>query len=107
MSRILLDELNVKALKTGAEVAIDEHITPELHRRPHARSGTSRSGLSAAKLDVDHRIELVLETESPMLKRTIEDIQRQSPARHLRLRMNKEITETSVYFCRKNRRYET
>jgi len=92
---ILLDELNVKALKTGAEVAIDEHITPELHREGLMREVVRAVQVSrkAAKLDVDHRIELVLETDNAMLKHAIDEHAETIGHETLAATMNKEITE--------------
>lgn len=59
---ILLDELNVKAVKTGKEVAIDEIVTPELKREGMSREVIRyvQNARKDAGLNVDDRIELAL-----------------------------------------------
>ncbi len=92
---ILLDELNVKAVKTGTEVAIDEHITPELHREGLMREVVRAVQVSrkAAKLDVDDRIDLELKTDNAMLKHAVEEHTETIARETLAVTMNKEISE--------------
>ncbi len=70
---ILEDELNVKAVHTGPEVALDEVITPELHREGLMREIVRVVQVSrkAAGLEVDDRIELSLETADKELQHAI------------------------------------
>ncbi|MFO0970864.1 MAG: class I tRNA ligase family protein [Candidatus Saccharimonadales bacterium] len=72
---ILLDELNVKAVRTGKEVAIDEKITPELRREGLMREVVRhvQSVRKAAGLNVDDRITLQLATENGQLQTAIEE----------------------------------
>lgn len=74
---ILLDELNVKAVREGKEVAIDETITPELKREGlmrevirHVQSARKKAGLQ-----VDDRIGLDLATEDDELAQAIAEHQ--------------------------------
>ncbi|MEO5691085.1 MAG: isoleucine--tRNA ligase [Candidatus Saccharimonadales bacterium] len=59
---VLIDELNVKAVKTGEEVSIDEKLTPELKREGMMREVIRhvQSARKKAELNVDDRIELAL-----------------------------------------------
>lgn len=70
---ILLDELNVKAVKIGGEVAIDETITPELKREGLMREVIRyvQSARKNAGLSVDDRINLSLITEDENLAAAI------------------------------------
>ena len=72
---ILLDELNVKAVKKGKEVALDETLTPELKREGmmrevirHVQSARKGSGLN-----VDDRIVLSLASQDDELRKAIEE----------------------------------
>ena len=72
---ILLDELNVKAVKKGKEVALDEALTPELKREGmmrevirHVQSARKGSGLN-----VDDRIVLSLASQDDELRKAIEE----------------------------------
>ena len=72
---ILKDELNVKGVIIGEEVAIDETLTPELKREGlmrevirHIQSARKQAGLS-----VDDRIIVSLATDSVDLKQAIEE----------------------------------
>ncbi len=72
---ILLDELNVKSVKKGEQVTLDEELTPELKREGmmrevirHVQSIRKKSGLN-----VDDRIVLSLTTEDPELQKSIAD----------------------------------
>ncbi len=60
---ILLDELNVKEVKQGSDVAIDEQLTPELRREGMMREVIRyvQNARKNAGLNVDDRIELSLE----------------------------------------------
>jgi isoleucyl-tRNA synthetase len=70
---ILLDELNVKEVKIGKEVAIDETLTPELKREGMMREVIRhvQSARKNAGLNVDDRIILALETSDEELKKAI------------------------------------
>ncbi len=75
---ILTDELNVKAVKQGKEIAIDENITPELKREGLMREVIRhvQSARKAAGLNVDDRITLSLLAMSdgaPDLRQAIEE----------------------------------
>ncbi len=72
---ILMDELNVKAVKTGKQVAIDEKVSPELRREGlmreivrHVQAARKDAGLS-----VDDRINLSLSTSDELLKQAIQE----------------------------------
>jgi isoleucyl-tRNA synthetase len=72
---ILMDELNVKAVKTGKQVTIDEKISPELRREGlmreivrHVQAARKDAGLS-----VDDRINLSLSTSDELLKQAIQE----------------------------------
>lgn len=72
---ILTDELNVKSVIVGAEVAIDEAITPELKREGLMRE-VIRFVQSARKntgLNIDDRINLSLVTEDEELSAAISE----------------------------------
>ena len=72
---ILTDELNVKEVKTGEAVAIDETLTPELVREGMMREVIRhvQAARKAAGLNVDDRIVLALTTESEELNEAIEE----------------------------------
>ena len=72
---ILMDELNVKAVKVGGEVALDETLTPELKREGLMREVIRhvQSARKSAGLNVDDRIVLALRTDAPELQKAIED----------------------------------
>ena len=72
---ILMDELNVKAVKVGGEVALDETLTPELKREGLMREVIRhvQSARKNAGLNVDDRIVLALRTDAPELQKAIED----------------------------------
>lgn len=62
---ILKDELNVKAVRTGGEVAIDQVLSPELKREGLMREAIRhiQSARKAAGLNIDDRILLALSSE--------------------------------------------
>jgi isoleucyl-tRNA synthetase len=70
---ILSEELNVKAVKQGKEVMIDEKITPELKREGLMREVIRfvQSTRKKVGLNVDDRIHLNLKTEDAELKKAI------------------------------------
>ena len=71
---ILTEELNVKAVEYGEEVALDTELTPELKREGMARE-VIRHVQSARKvvgLQVDDRIGLTLATDNEELTKAIE-----------------------------------
>lgn len=72
---ILLDELNVKSVKVGKEVAIDEDITPELRREGLMREVVRniQSARKQAGLQVDDRIRLSLTTDDAELAQAINE----------------------------------
>ncbi|MEO5499347.1 MAG: isoleucine--tRNA ligase [Candidatus Saccharimonadales bacterium] len=72
---VLMDELNVKAVKTGNEVAIDENLTPELKREGLMREIVRhvQSARKAAGFNVDDRIELGYKTFSDELAYAIDE----------------------------------
>lgn len=72
---ILIDELNVKTIKIGSDVAIDENITPELKREGMVREVVRhiQAARKAAGLNVDDRIVLSLETDDKELSGAIDE----------------------------------
>ncbi len=72
---ILLDELNVKEVKVGDEVKIDETLTPELKREGMMREVIRhvQAARKSAGLNVDDRIVLTLKTESDELAKAIDE----------------------------------
>lgn len=72
---ILKDELNVKEVKTGNEVAIDEALTPALKREGMMREviRAIQNARKAAGLQVDDRIQLRLAATSTDLKKAVDE----------------------------------
>ena len=74
---ILLDELNVKSIKIGENIEIDEKLTPELKREGLMRETIRfiQNARKEAGLNVDDRIELCLESEEEELNLAIKEHQ--------------------------------
>jgi isoleucyl-tRNA synthetase len=72
---ILTEELNVKKVVQGKELALDLKITPELKREGLMREVIRhvQAGRKAAGLNVDDRIQLSLSTDDHELKAAIEE----------------------------------
>jgi isoleucyl-tRNA synthetase len=72
---ILLDELNVKRVKRGKVVEIDEVITPELRREGLIREVIRlvQNARKEAQLNVDDRIALSLRTDDQELRKAIDE----------------------------------
>ncbi len=72
---ILQDELNVKRVIIGTEVAIDEQVTPELRREGQMREVVRQvqNARKQAGLQIDDRIELVLVTGDVEMARAIKE----------------------------------
>lgn len=72
---ILADELNVKAVKTGESVAIDEKLTPELKREGLMREVIryAQAARKKAGLNVDDHIKLFLVTDDEELAKAIDE----------------------------------
>lgn len=74
---ILTEELNVKAVKTGKAVAIDEKLTPELRREGLMREIIRyvQNARKEAGLNIDDRIVLSLSAEDKELRQAVSDNQ--------------------------------
>jgi isoleucyl-tRNA synthetase len=72
---ILIDELNVKHVKTGKQIAIDENLTPELKREGMMREIIRhiQAARKNAGLNVDDRIILCLTTDDKELQQAIDE----------------------------------
>ena len=82
---ILKDELNVKAVKVGDSVAIDEKLTTELKREGLMREVVRvvQSARKQAGLNVDDRISLQLTTDDKELKSAISEYRKEIDAETL------------------------
>lgn len=71
---ILIEELNVKAVNVGSEVALDETLTPELVCEGQMREIVRhiQSARKAAGFNVDDRIRVALESDDEGLRGAIE-----------------------------------
>ncbi len=74
---ILKDELNVKVVNVGGELAIDTELTPELQREGAAREVVRhiQAARKNAGLNVDDRITLYLKTDDAALQQAIAEHQ--------------------------------
>ena len=92
---ILKDELNVKAVKVGGEVAIDQTLTPELKREGLMREVVRhvQAARKQAGLNVDDRIQLSLMTEDEELKKAIAEHDATIRAETLAESMDDETSE--------------
>ncbi|MDN5819594.1 MAG: isoleucine--tRNA ligase [bacterium] len=72
---ILIDELNVKAVKQGSEVAIDQKLTPALKREGLMREVVRhvQSARKKAGFNIDDRIDLVLSSSDKDLSQAIDE----------------------------------
>ncbi len=72
---IVQDEVNVKEVKAGSAVEIDENLTPELKREGMMREVVRhvQATRKATGLQVDDRVELVLHTADKELARALEE----------------------------------
>jgi len=72
---ILQDELNVKSVKVGTELALDTELTPKLKREGLMREVVRhvQSARKAAGLNVDDHISLVLRTDDKELQAAISE----------------------------------
>lgn len=72
---ILIDELNVKTVGHGAEVAIDDHLTPELKREGLMREVIRhiQSARKNAGLNIDDRIVISLASDDENLQKAIDE----------------------------------
>jgi isoleucyl-tRNA synthetase len=72
---ILRDELNVKSVKTGRELALDTKLTPQLKREGLMREVIRhvQAARKNAGLNVDDRISLVLLTDDADLRQAIDE----------------------------------
>ncbi len=71
---ILLDELNVKSVKQGDEVALDEVLTPELETEGDMREIIRyiQMARKSAKLNIDDRINFSLKTGKKSIKHALD-----------------------------------
>jgi isoleucyl-tRNA synthetase len=74
---VLIDELNVKKVVVGDELAIDVELTPELKREGYAREVVRfvQAARKNAGLNVDDRISLSLQTTDDELRQALTDYQ--------------------------------
>ena len=97
---ILKDELNVKTVKVGKEIAIDVTLTPELKREGLMREVVRvvQAARKKAGLNVDDRISLVLLTEDADLRTAIDEhaetIKAETLAEHLTKTGEHDFSET-------------
>ena len=91
---ILIDELNVKTVKVGDEVAIDEKLTPALRREGLMREIIRhvQAARKQADLQVDDRISLSLDTDDKDLAKAITE-HRQAIASETLAELVKQIAD--------------
>ncbi|MFZ2126234.1 MAG: isoleucine--tRNA ligase [Candidatus Microsaccharimonas sp.] len=74
---VLTEELNVKEVQMGDELALDFEITPELYREGLSREVIRhvQAARKAAGLNVDDRINLLLATDNPDVIQTLSEFE--------------------------------
>jgi len=90
---ILKDELNVKQVKIGDEVAIDEQLTPALKREGLMRELVRhvQSARKQAGLNVDDRIALALTTDAKEIQHAIKEYGNEIASETLAVSISAEV----------------
>jgi isoleucyl-tRNA synthetase len=92
---VLTEELNVKEVRTGEELALDFEITPELYREGLSREVIRhiQAARKDAGLNVDDRINLLLSTDNPDIIQTLAEFEDEIAAEVLSV--GKEVNDDS------------
>lgn len=99
---ILLDELNVKLVEQGSEIALDEMLTPELKREGMVREVIRhiQNARKTAGLNVDDRIKLTVESVDDEVVQAItefsDEIARETLSTDLILGKDRQSTTVTV-----------